>query len=103
MGWGRMLLLGNIGQQLDIQDNEQSMAQLRAAVQHTGQADADLARRLDQLAAENAELKLYLAAVVRLLVSKGHISDPELRRIVDLLDRADGQGDGKYSGPIPPA
>lgn len=103
MGWGRMLLLGNVGQQLDIQDAEESLATLRAEVDSATQADADLSRRLEQLAAENAELKLYLAAVVRLLVAKGTVTEPELRRIVDSLDREDGRADGRYDGKLRPS
>jgi hypothetical protein len=103
MGWGRMLLLGNVGQQLDIHDAEESLAALRTEVQSAAQADAGLSRRLDLLAAENAELKLYLAAVVRLLVAKGAVTDAELRRIVDALDREDGRADGRYDGALPPS
>jgi hypothetical protein len=103
MGWGRMLLLGNVGQQLDIHDAEAGLAALRQGMQSAARADADLSRRLDLLAAENAELKLYLAAVVRLLVAKGTVTDAELRRIVDALDREDGRADGRYGGALPPS
>ena len=32
MGWGRMLLLGNLGQQLDIEDQRREIQQLRSRV-----------------------------------------------------------------------
>lgn len=102
MGWGRMLLLGNVGQQLDIQDTERALAQLAEKLRETGQFDREVARRLDQLVAENAELKLYLAAIVRLLVSKGVVSPAELKDIVDAIDRSDGHVDGRFAGGIAP-
>lgn len=100
MGWGRMLLLGNVGQQLDIQDTERALASLSHQLHQTGQFDREVANRLDQLAAENAELKLYLAAVVRLLASKNVVSDAELRTIVDAIDRSDGTADGQFTGKL---
>lgn len=103
MGWGRMLLLGNVGQQLDIQDAEQALASLRTEVESATQADATLSRRLELLTAENAELKLYLAAIIRLLVAKGTVTDAELRLIVDSLDREDGRADGRYDGKLRPS
>jgi hypothetical protein len=102
MGWGRMLLLGNIGQQLDIQDTERALAQMAHQLRETGQFDREVARRLDHLAAENAEMKLYLAAIVRLLASKNVVSSAELREIVDAIDRSDGSADGRLTGRIPP-
>jgi hypothetical protein len=98
-----MLLLGNIGQQLDIQDTEQALGEIADQLRATGQFDQEVAKRLDRLEAENAELKLYLAAVVRLMVTKGTIAPAELHDIVNAIDQSDGRADGQYSGPIPPA
>ncbi len=103
MGWGRMLLLGDLGQQLDIHDTRAELAHLHDRLRATGQFDREVATRLDRLAAENAELKLYLAAVVRLLVAKGLVGADELKQIVDVIDRSDGCGDGQFTGNIPPA
>jgi len=100
MGWGRMLLLGNVGQQLDIADTEQAIAQLAEQLRRSERVDRDLVQRVERLGAENAELKLYLAAVVRLLVSKGVVSHGDLKTIVDAIDRSDGRADGKFTGDI---
>jgi hypothetical protein len=97
-----MLLLGNLGQQLDIQDTHRALEHIYDQLRATGQFDREVAKRLDQIAAENAELKLYLAAVVRLLVSKGVVSSDELKQIVDIIDRSDGRTDGQFAGKIPP-
>jgi hypothetical protein len=103
MGWGRMLLLGDLGQQLDIHDTRTELAQLHDRLRATGQFDREVAKRLDLLATENAELKLYLAAVVRLLVAKGVVGADELKQIVDVIDRSDGRSDGQLNGQFPPA
>ena len=98
MGWGRMLLLGNIGQQLDIQDTQANLGQITAQLQAGHRFDRETADALNRLARENAELKLYLAAVIRLLASKGVVTPAELTAIVDTIDRSDGSGDGGYHG-----
>lgn len=50
--------------------------------------------------AENDEMKLYLAAVVRLLVDKRVCTVDEIKGIVHALDSADGAVDGKMHGTI---
>lgn len=103
MGWGRMLLLGDLGQQLDIRDTQETLDRIKRHLQETSRFDQDVARNLADLARENAELKLYLAAIVRLLVAKGTVTPAELAAVVEAIDRSDGQTDGGLSGKIPPA
>ena len=103
MGWGRMLLLGDLGQQLDIRDTQAALHHLNQQLAAAQQADQGAARSLETLARESAELKLYLAAVTRLLVAKGVVTPRELADIVDAIDRSDGKVDGGFSGKIPPA
>lgn len=97
MGWGRMLLLGNVGQQLDIGDIEREIASMSAHLRHVDQQTVDVMARLMR---ENGELKLHLVAVTRLLVTKGIVTPEELASLADSIDRADGQADGRYSGPL---
>lgn len=103
MGWGRMLLLGDLGQQLDIRDTQAALHHLNRQLEAAQHADRGAARSLETIARENAELKLYLAAVTRLLVAKGVVTPRELADIVEAIDRSDGQADGGFSGRIPPA
>ena len=49
---------------------------------------------------ENDELRLYLVAVVRLLISKGIVSGEEMRKLVDAIDAEDGMRDGRYKGKL---
>ncbi|MBN2684782.1 MAG: hypothetical protein JXR40_05845 [Pontiellaceae bacterium] len=55
-------------------------------------------QKIDQLIRENAELKLYLSSIIRLLISKGNITESELLAMVDEIDKSDGCADGKYDG-----
>ncbi len=41
---------------------------------------------ITRLQQENHELKIYIATLLRLLVSKGVLSSAELTKFVDLLD-----------------
>jgi hypothetical protein len=98
MGWGRFLLLGNLGQQLDISDQQNEIARLREELYRNRSAAGavDGAR----LQAENDELRLYLAAVIRILVSKGIVSGEEIKRVVDIIDVEDGTRDGRHRGDL---
>ncbi len=100
MGWGRTLLLGDIGNRLDIEDTERDMAHLKREIAGSLRKDMSQDRQLEQLIAENAELKLYLSATVRLLTSKGTISTEELQAMVDAVDAEDGSTDGVFTGPV---
>ena len=100
MGWGRTLLLGDIGNRLDIEDTERDIARLRREMAGVFRNDMSQDEKMEVLVRENAELKLYLAAVVRLLLSKGTIAKAELETMVEALDAEDGSSDGKFDGQI---
>ncbi len=100
MGWGRTLLLGDIGNRLDIEDTERDIEDLKDKIFSMAEADLSQGQKLDTLVRENAELKLYLASVIRLLLAKGQITRPELEAMVSAIDREDGQADGQYDGKI---
>lgn len=98
MGWGRMLLLGDIGQQFDLQDAQRDIAETRTDVARLQVGGEGMAKRLRRVETENDELKLYLAAVIRLLRQKNVVTAEELEAIVAVVDREDGTADGRYSG-----
>ena len=100
MGWGRTFFLGDIGNRLDIADVETEVARIKRDLRMSGHTDTTQDKQIEVLLRENAELKLYLSAVVRLLMTKQIVSKEELESIVEHLDAADGTLDGKYSGPI---
>lgn len=86
MGWGRMMLLGNFGQQLDIGDLEQAVTDMQNAVLDNQRTDLDQAKSIGALRRENRDLKLYLATIVRLLVSKGVLKPEEVETIVRAIE-----------------
>jgi len=53
-----------------------------------------------KLRSDNAELKLYLTALIRLLVKNGIVTQNDLQSIVAMVDAQDGQVDGKFTGRI---
>lgn len=99
MGWGRFLLLGDLGQQLDLSDQRREMRDLRAELRRTQRSQAD-ATTLAELRAENDELRLYLTALMRLLAAKGVVTREELEQIVAAIDAEDGESDGGRLGPM---
>jgi len=88
MGWGRMILLGNVGQQLDIQDLENAIGQMQADVAQTQNLDRTQEQSIEDLQRENHELKLYLATLVKLLVAKGVIRQEEVDTAVQAIEKS---------------
>lgn len=86
MGWGRTLLLGDIGNRLDIADTERDLHGLRSRLLAKDHTDQSQDKRLRALEHENDQLKLYLASLMRLLVSKGVVSEEEIAAFVDFID-----------------
>ncbi len=100
MGWGRYLLLGNLGQQLDLEDQRQEIESLRSQLTGSRASSRGGKEDLERLQADNDELRLYLAAIVRLLISKGLVSREEMQQVVDAVDAEDGSRDGRYRGDL---
>jgi hypothetical protein len=81
-----MLLMGNVGQQLDIGELENAVGEMQSAFLENQRSDLDQARHIAALRRENQELTLYLATVVRLLVSKGVLQPAEVETIVRAIE-----------------
>ena len=87
MGWGRMLLMGDVGQQLDIGDLSSTVAGMRGMVEQNLADDEEQGKSIEQLKKENRELKLYLATVIHMLVSKGVLDQGEVQAIVQAIEQ----------------
>jgi hypothetical protein len=48
MGWGRMMLLGNVGQQLDIGDLDNAIEQMRGDFAQKEQVDHEQGQDIEQ-------------------------------------------------------
>lgn len=81
------MLLGNVGQQLDIEDVERAVGELQSALNATENLDRRQEQSIDDLKKENRELKLYLATLVKLLVAKGVIRQDEVDAAVQAVEK----------------
>lgn len=79
MGWGSMLLFGNVGQQVDIE-------RLRAALVAQDQRDRSQDDYIRWLWHENQQLKLAVTTLVQLLASRNVISPDEVARLGQAID-----------------
>ncbi len=91
MGWGRMLLLGNVGQQLDIEEVKDYLNTAISEINENQKLDLEQAAQIERLMVENRELKLYTLGLVRLLSSKGIITQLELNGIVSTVENSSAQ------------
>jgi hypothetical protein len=85
---------------MDIGDVENEVADLRREIGSSFRRDMSQDETIRGLVAENAELKLYLASLLRLLTRNGTISRDELAAVVDAVDAEDGRADGRYEGKV---
>ncbi|MCZ6598250.1 MAG: hypothetical protein O7B99_11475, partial [Planctomycetota bacterium] len=79
MGWGRTLLLGDIGNRLDIADSEREIARLKRTLRNKASIDREQSKEIERLG-------MYLGALTRLLVAKGVVQANELGGLLDLVD-----------------
>ena len=100
MGWGRTFLLGDVGNRLDISDCEADIRVLKESLMEIHQEGQNIDSELLVVQRENDHLKLYLAAITRLLVSKGILTTEEIEKMVDIIDAEDGAMDGKVRGDV---
>jgi hypothetical protein len=100
MGWGRTLFLGDIGNRLDIADAERDIRSLKRELDAATRGRRTQDELVTALSAENAELKLYLASIVRLLVQRGTLSREEIEAMVAFIDQEDGRIDGGHTGGV---
>ena len=100
MGWGRTFLLGDVGNRLDISDCEQDIRVLKESIMEMHQEEQNIDSELSTVQRENDHLKLYIAAITRLLISKGILTTEEIEKMVDIIDAEDGAMDGKARGDV---
>ncbi|MHC5028018.1 MAG: hypothetical protein ACYTGR_14790 [Planctomycetota bacterium] len=86
MGWARTLLLGDIGNRLDIADTEQDISSIRRDLTDGHQRDASQDEAIRRLQAENEQLELCVAALVTALERKGVLTSGEVANLVRMID-----------------
>ncbi len=93
----RTILLGDIGNRLDIDDAEKSISQVASKQRRTESQLRAKNVRIDRLTAELSQQKLAIQALTRFLVSKEMISEDELNAFIEKVDAEDGVIDGKMT------
>jgi hypothetical protein len=93
MAWG--MIFGSLEHEIDIENQRAEVDRLREEIRrsHSGSTGS-----LEKLQAQNDELRLFLAVTIRILISKGVVTEDEMKRIVYAIDAEDGTLDGKYTG-----
>ena len=86
MGWMRTLLLGDIGNRLDIADTERDIGRLRHTIRRKRGRDSSQDKAIAQLEKESDDLKMCVASLARALQAKGVLSHEEIVTIVDKID-----------------
>jgi hypothetical protein len=86
MGWGRMLFLGNIGQQLDLDDVGIEIQRIKETFAQVSEVDHAQGNELQRLRRDNDELRLYVFTLMRLLVQKGVLTTQETASMAAAID-----------------
>ncbi|MBX2851556.1 MAG: hypothetical protein KTR15_07420 [Phycisphaeraceae bacterium] len=82
MGWARTLLLGDIGNRLDIEDTERDIQDVRRELRAGRYADQTQDQQIAALQQENEELEICVASLIKLLEGKGVVSAEEVNKLV---------------------
>ncbi len=90
MGWLRTIFLGDIGNRLDIADNEDRIRRMqlnqRGKRQDQGLKDRSQDEAIALLQAEVNELQVAVGTMATVLVSKGVVAEEELGRLFDAIE-----------------
>jgi hypothetical protein len=95
MGWARTLLLGDIGNRLDIADAEAGIASLQRAHDRAERELGSRERDIIVLKQELGRQKLAIQALTRFLIEKGVVATAELDDFIAQIDAEDGVVDGR--------
>ncbi len=86
MGWARTLLLGDIGNRLDIEDAEEEIRTLRRRVRDKAHTDRSQDEQIKALTTEVEHLSLGVATLSRLLIARGVLSGEDIAEFGALLE-----------------
>ncbi|QTN32788.1 hypothetical protein HZ994_10745 [Akkermansiaceae bacterium] len=93
----RTILLGDIGNRLDIADAEREISMVRAAHERSASKIRSRDQQIDAMRDEIGRQKLAIQALTRFLVDREIVSASELADFIREVDDEDGVVDGKMS------
>ncbi len=88
MGWMRTLFMGDIGQNLEIEELEERLDQMRDEKTRTAWTKE---RQLEALQEETHEQKVRLAVLIKLLVTKNVLTAQEIASMIAVLEPEDSK------------
>lgn len=97
MFW-KYLLDSDFSQRSDIEAQREEIELLKKQLRGKARSPSDTKDLQD----ENGKLKLYIAVIFRLLVSKGIVDRDELFELIAEIDEEDGRADDSHSGDVLP-
>ncbi len=97
MGWMRAILLGDIGNRLDIADTEKEISNLRRNNREKADVLNNHAQVIHELREALGQQTLVIQALTRFLIQKGLVVEAELSAFIDELDAEDGSRDGRMT------
>lgn len=92
MGWGRTLLLGDVGTQMNVVDLENQINALHNYLNKNREFEASQVDTINRLVADNHKLKLCIGTLARVLLARNLITADELGNVADMIDDAAPQG-----------
>jgi hypothetical protein len=93
-----MLLLGDLGQQLDLQDMSRAVDEMRYTIRSGHGYDRRQDEQIAALQRENDELKLYVGGLVQLLKQKNVLTQQELSHLVNAVESGERGTDAETDG-----
>ena len=86
MGWMRTILLGDIGNHLDIADAEKSIRSLRVSLSKAKRTTRTNEERISTLEEENEQLELLITMLLRRLQEKNLLDGDEILSLTEIID-----------------
>jgi hypothetical protein len=97
MGWMRTILLGDIGNRMDIADAEDEITSLKRRQAQQARKQASKESHIEHLKSELEKQRLATTTLSRFLIEKGIIKAEELDDFIKVVDAEDGVIDGKLA------
>jgi hypothetical protein len=97
MGWMRTILLGDIGNRMDIADAEDQISFLQKRQSQQARLQISKQSHIEHLRSELEKQRLATTTLSRFLIEKEIISAEELDDFIKVVDAEDGVIDGKLA------
>jgi hypothetical protein len=101
MGFLSHILLGDLGQSLDIEKTRSAVKDQAMQQARNTSKLFNAGIEIDRLKRQNGELRLAVVALTRFLIERGVVNEGELEAFIREIDAQDGTIDGSLASPPP--